>query len=450
MQYLLIPHEVSARTATLWIGVLDGAADGVRLELRSNLGPRPIGAPWQSWQAGDGGGRIDYQTISLSDLQPGTPYAFSLVRDDGALLADARLTTFPERIPSATGGPFIALVGTCFSEHEDQEGKVGQTYARLPNSARPHFKILSGDQVYLDSPWYNFLLHAYSRQELAALFFKNYTKTWGQAPGFNLLLKDGANYFASDDHEYWNNAPTRAPYVRDTWPLFDKREDWLQVARDLYRVFQTPAVTTTFAVEPVSFFIADTRFNRRDDRSDFVLSADLDRVTAWVEGLEGPGVLALGQPILQPKSGVLGRFTDWTLSDFEQYGALVRALARSRHSLVVVTGDVHYGRIARCELRPGVELIEIITSPLSLVDKSAAGNWVAAPKTFPPFEVPGMTKVPVTTAPFETNHGHFLTLEFQTDGAGVGLRVRFWPIHNPQAASPDDRFGETVWAGHLR
>lgn len=450
LQHLLIPHEVSDTTATLWVGVVGGRTDAARLELRSNVGTHRLEQRWQSWRAAGNSGRIDYQTITLDGLHPRTRYAFSLVRDDGTSLADAKLTTLPDRMPRASDRPFTLLLGSCFCQAEDHEGKVGRTYARLPAAARPDLKLLTGDQVYLDSPWHHFLRHTHSRAELEARFLDNYKRTWSQADGFHRLLKEGANYFSSDDHELWNNAPNRAVFIRDTWPFFDKREDWLSAARALYEVFQTPSRITTFGVRPVSFLIADTRMGRRKDQSDFMRPADLDAVGDWVDGLQGPGILALGQPILRDRTGFRGRFTDWSLPDFEQYRKLVRRLARSRHSLVIVTGDVHYGRIARCDLLSGGELIEVITSPLSLVDKNAEGKWEAAPAAFPPFELSGMPKTRVTTEAFETNEAHFLTLEFQAHGAGVLLRVRFWPILKIQATPPDGRFGKTIWEWHLR
>ena len=45
------------------------------------------------------------------------------------------------------------------------------------------------------------------------------------------------------------------------------------------------------------------------------------------------------------------RLADLGLPDYEQYEDLVRILCRTRHSVVILTGDVHFGRVARCSLR---------------------------------------------------------------------------------------------------
>src|SRR5215217_3887038 len=38
-------------------------------------------------------------------------------------------------------------------------------------------------------------------------YVANWTQVGGEDAGFRRLLADGANYFCSDDHEFWNNAP---------------------------------------------------------------------------------------------------------------------------------------------------------------------------------------------------------------------------------------------------
>jgi hypothetical protein len=109
---------------------------------------------------------------------------------------------------------------------------VGRAYAQLPAGARPEVKILCGDQVYLDDPWVHYLWHPHEITALEAEFVRNYRDTWTQEPGFRQLLAEGANYFAPDDHEYWNNAPQAATVIRDTWASTGRR-DWFNTAGQL-------------------------------------------------------------------------------------------------------------------------------------------------------------------------------------------------------------------------
>ena len=320
--------------------------------------------------------------------------------------------------------------------------------SHLPYPARPDVKFFAGDQVYLDSPWYRYLM-PHSPDELRDAFVEHYTRTWAQADGFARLLGEGANFFCSDDHEYWNNAPNAAVYAQDTWTAAG-RQVWLKAARDLYCAFQTPRFFAPFSVAPVSFLLVDTRVNRDADRQNFMQPGDLTQVANWVNALNGPGVLVIGQPLLQTSTGFFkGHFGDWNLPDFKQYHQLVDIVGGSRHSLVILTGDVHYGRIARSSLRSGAELIEIISSPLSLVDETAKGKWEKAPPVFPTVRPETTTPARlarsqiVTEVNFSPNEGHFLTLEFTRRGPGAYLRLRFWPVF--KGSAPPPTFGKTVW-----
>jgi hypothetical protein len=446
MAYLVVPHEASTSTATVWIGALDEPFDPNQVRLISALGEHPLPGPWQQWGAREGGQRLVYQRVTITGLPPRTLLPVQLLVHEQPH-AEARLTTLPDHLPTLDEQPFTVLLGSCFCRREDAEGAVGQTYAQLPAGARPEVKILCGDQVYLDDPWAHYLWHTHDVAELEAEFFRNYRDTWTQEPGFQQLLTDGANYYTPDDHEYWNNAPQAATVIRDSWTSTG-RQQWFDTARQLYQVFQTPAALTTFAVGPLSFLIADTRSNRLPDRTAFMATADLQAVEQWMQHLPGPGVLVLGQPVFREPTGCLqGTFADWNLPDYEQYGELARLLTQAPHSIVLLTGDVHYGRIAWCTFSSGRELIEVISSPLSLVDKQAQGTWEEAPSRFPAVALPAVVGAQVHTVAKDTFapiDSHFLTLEFSATGAHVRLTVRCWPVRR-QGSRAGESFGETVF-----
>ena len=112
---------------------------------------------------------------------------------------------------------------------------------------------------------------------------------------------------------------------------------------------------------------------------------------------------------------------------------------------MILTGDVHYGRIASSPLRSGAELIEIISSPMSLVDESAKGKWEEVPERVAPA---ALAPTGLFTNPdFKPNDSHFLTLEFTKRGTGTNLRLRYWPIVRQGITSPD--FGKEVWEKRL-
>lgn len=429
MTYLLVPQEVSATEATLWIGAVNENPAQALLSLKANGNLVNLNQEWKNWTSQDGTYILNFQRLRLTSLQPRTSYAVDL-RGNGEFKANAKLTTLPDQLPGLDDKPFTVLLGSCFCSQEDEAGTVGTTYSHLPSGEHPDMKILCGDQVYLDSPWSHYLWHTHTTAELETEFFGNYMRTWNQggiAAGFRELLKDGANFFSSDDHEYWNNAPNKGIYVRDSW-TDTERWPWLNTAKDLFRSFQSSSPTMAFSVGALSFLILDTRINRDADQNNFMTPIDLEAVGAWVQSLQGPGVIVVGQPLFSGKTGIKGNFTDWGLPDFKQYEDLVRYLVSSKHSIVILTGDVHYARVASCVLNAGTELIEVISSPLTLVDKEAAGKWEEAPEVFPPFSIPGIGKSFVQTESLSLTDNHFLTLEFAGVGAKVKMTIKAWLI----------------------
>lgn len=99
------------------------------------------------------------------------------------------------------------------------------------------------------------------------------------------------------------------------------------------------------------------------------------RMTDWIAGLECPGVLAIGQPLLTMaenwQAGTIP--TDANLPHFnDQYSRLCRALTAAPHDVVVLSGDVHFWRVAsmtlaRRDRETPTTLVEVISSPMARV-----------------------------------------------------------------------------------
>ena len=111
-------------------------------------------------------------------------------------------------------------------------------------------------------------------------------------------------------------------------------------------------------------------------------------------------------------------------------------MTRFAHSIVILTSDVHYGRIAQCTLTSGRGLIEVNCSPMWLVDKKAEGAWEGAPNFFPSLLLPGVKMPGAVRAQMQTLEKktfppidtHFLGLEFSATGTHVRMIVRLWPV----------------------
>lgn len=438
MDYAVVPGEISASSAQVWIGSLAGGAvdpPEAWLEHAASGSRWPVGV-WERWPQSDETPMVRYQRVPLTGLQSSTKYPLQL-RVAGEVRGVAEVTTLPTELPSIDAPPFIVLLGSCFSRLQDASGRVGRTVTQLPDGARPSVKFLVGDQVYLDSPWYRFTV-PHSGGALARGFFEHYAETWtqsGDVQGFNHLLRSGGTYFCSDDHEFWNNAPYASSFAVNTW-TGGGRKTWWNTAQALYRAFQSTRTRVPLRVGMLEFLVLDTRLNRDRNRQAFLGADDFAAFESWVNGLTAPGVVVVGQPIFADRAGFAGHFADWNLPDFDQYRDLCRVLLGSRQSIVVLTGDVHYGRIASASLPSGADLVEIIASPMALIDPTAGGRWNTAPGRFPAMPLAGLASVPVVTdTGWNRFANHFVTLEFNQSGGGIRLRVRAWETEPPDTSS---------------
>jgi hypothetical protein len=430
MPFLLIPNEVTNQEALVWLGIANENADLNSTVLRCNGAPLPL-HQWTAYTTQSGKNTLHYQSLRVRNLEPRTEYFFEFF-ESNQLRASARATTLPQDLPPLTEKPFTVLLGSCFCSRQSESVSLGSTYLNLQNQQKTDLKILCGDQVYLDDPALHFTWHRHSFAELEDKLFTNYVSTWNQMGwsqgfrgGYQQFLQEGANFFSSDDHEFWNNAPGWATLILDTWTQ-NGRDNWWQIADSLLKIFQSGSSVTRINVGTLSFFVADTRVSRDVNRRKFMSDQDLNALDEWVTNLQGVGVLVIGQPLFSKKAGFKGRFTDLNLPDYEQYEELVGILFKTNHSLLVLTGDVHYGRIAHCQLKQGVYLYEIISSPTALVNPAVGGDWNPAPDYFPAFAIAraGVSQRIVTTrSDYQFTENHFLTLSFYKDGADTRVII---------------------------
>jgi hypothetical protein len=427
MSFLVIPNEAYSDRAIVWIAAINENFDPAATVLEYGSDQKSLNDGWNKFVTADGKNSIRYQRVTLDNLAARKWYSLVL-RVNGDLKADGSVITLPDRLPNAGDRPFTVLLGSCYFGREDKAGAVGQTFLQLPFDAKPEIKILCGDQVYLDNPPQDFII-PHGHDWLQARSFKTYADSWTQwniGGGFNQMLKHEANFFSSDDHEYWNNAPDVGLNV----PVFTSsqsgRDSWWNIGHEMFRIFQTtPGPPTIFKVDPLSFCLADTRINRGSGsggRGDVMLQADFEKIGEWTANLTGPGVLVVGQPFFDEPGSTFGRIEDCGLPDFtKQYELLKQYLRASQHTIVILTGDVHYGRVAVANLRPelGTKLYEVISSPLQLVPHGG-GNYKPAPQVFGA----------VSSQPeFSLHRNHFLTIDFMAPSAQrASMLVKFWPI----------------------
>ncbi len=435
--FLLVAKEASSTTARFFAAAIREQNPPGAAVLRIDQRDVPFGA-WT--EVTPGGVSIRTADVLVTGLAPGRDYPAELLV--GGISAErASVKTHPQSLPRFGDPPFRVLFGSCFCLEKDEEGTAGRRVVQLKPAAKPDMNILCGDQVYLDAPWYDFTLNLFKKAEIERRTAEKYARAWSPDAngwGFAGILERGPNYFLADDHELWNNAPFKS-FALNTFSAGGRR-DWQRVASELYGLFQSASSTREFSVGQLSFYLADTRINRGDDLAGaFMAPHDLADLRRWVQHLAGPGVLVIGQPLFTKPAKSFWKpeiLTDYGLPDYEaQYQELVQALVATSHSIIVLTGDVHFGRVSWCPLPNGAEIIEIISSPLSLVDASAGRKWERPPETFPYVDMPGApARTIITAGALQEWVDHFLTLDFSATGNVVSLAVDFYAIDSTAPA----------------
>jgi hypothetical protein len=328
-----------------------------------------VDQPWRLMDALPGlNQRMGTRTVMLRSPSPGTQYRIWIPE------VSVDVPLFWQSFPTALGAGVTFLFASCFWRPDDKEGAYSAAIRQLHKLFSPAFKLLVGDQIYLDWP------SAPPRPKTSLeLYADRYAEYWGD-PAYQEVLLSSPNFFLCDDHEFWNDYPERQVHLARTWG--SSQQEHAQAATALYERFQRVANPGAhpwyrFDIEPVSFFVADTRSERDQwgENCHFFQDqqwADLER---WVRELHGPGVLVLGQPLFQKD----GDWKDHSLSNFSSdYGRLCHLIENSlrghnndgkRHDILILSGDIHVGRycVGRIAGLDGIEVGEFIASPASRV-----------------------------------------------------------------------------------
>ncbi|MBG6202234.1 hypothetical protein IWQ48_003377 [Labrenzia sp. EL_13] len=288
--------------------------------------------------------------------------------------AELSIRRFPEAISTDTW--FRILLCSCFHQAENRQAQVARTYSNIPASERQDLSLFMGDQVYLDLPTLN--NYPDDEAQLSERFQHYYRTNWTSNLGLDALLKTSPAVFCPDDHEYWNNFPHRSPIIQNSWKQ-DSRARWKNAADQLYDAFQcaTPAVrgdNIEVDVDPVSIIVLDQRSQRQEDRSATLAPDGLPQLNDWVDRLiaeKKVGAVVTGQSLLdKPVGEYKGSVADWMLPNYGDYEGIVKALQRlsdAGRPVLLLTGDVHWGRVTRVKEAGRTKFIEIICSPSSLV-----------------------------------------------------------------------------------
>lgn len=396
-----------------------------------------------------------YTLVVFRQLHPGTHYKVEFHRHievepdviaaEWQHLRSGQFDTLPVRIPYENQVPFTIGMGSCFYDHRDggqAAGAYQALYERGPADFRPDMTVLTGDQVYLDI---GFDSISFRPDEIRQRVADDYARHWQALGG---ILNRGGTWMLPDDHEYWNDYPFYDSLIPQLLALKLKtvRNAWKGAASDAVKNVQRCAIVESFSIgTDLSICLADLRSFR--SKQGFMRAADFQRIVEWAHSLASPGILISPQPLIVEKNK-----TERNLLSFKnQYQQLLEALASSGHDIVLLSGDVHFGRIATCLLgNNGARLIEIISSPLSnltYLNGIATSKPKLKPKRFPDtsIKIDGWSRASVkyskafavttkkgwlfSAYPKARTREHFMTIGFQRRAAGgIKLTAQAWRV----------------------
>ena len=474
-QWSLAIHRVSQTSAEVWVGTLFPALklpDRARVRLfDGNHALRTRVIRREDWQRPfHGMKRRFYHVAQFRKLKAGRDYRVEFERRVEAnpqielprhwqRLRSGQFGTLPSRLPLAGKGTFTFGLGSCFYNHRDC-GKAASAYKALhdrgDSAVRPDVTMLTGDQVYLDIGFDSLSLIP---REIRERIADDYALHW-QALGS--ILSRGGTWMLADDHEYWNDYP----FVDSCLPtllalkLRHVRRNWRRAARDAVQNIQRSPVVESFTLgNDLTVCMADVRSHRSARR--FLPDAEFRKLLHWARGRSCPGVLAISQPLIVTESKLERNLRSFS----HQYAQLLDALSAVDHDLVVLSGDVHFGRIASVDLgKTGTRLIEIISSPLSNLtglNGLATNVATAHPTSFPPaataralgwrsrpvnylkdrrargqFFVPFWPGRLLSAYPRRRTREHFMTVSFHRRRAGgIELTAEAWLVRRRRGSA---------------
>ena len=466
MTIVLHPRAAPPDRLRVWLGAVGRKLPkglSWKLEGRSatpiELAPL-TGARKDTW-VGPAERRAFTGVYEFTGLEPASHYQVLVTTADGRK-AELSARSLPAEVSGDSAESFRVLMVSCFDRGMDRTGLAGRVVAELPSCMRPHLTLLLGDQVYLDLPTLKDFKD--DIKWLAREFEGKYISNWfefptvGGAPsGYAQVLHAAPSVSIPDDHEYWNNYPHASPIVGNTWGKRGRRR-WRVAARRLYGAFQgAPPIglggSWHLDVKPLSFFFADSRTCRDPDRRFALADADHRRLERWVDGLQQHpdrvGIFVTGQSLLSNES-IVGGLTDFELSDHGDYRRLTRTLLRAPGNLLLLTGDVHWGRVASYRRPDGrSRIVEVVSSPASLVESvvldqiSIVKNFIVGlfgsrgpwPRHRDPEEPParwprGNSGASLRSETLHRQRGNHVTLlAFQRNGGRIHVRVTCMPLH---------------------
>lgn len=434
--------------------------------------------------------------VRLTGLQADTAYRVTCEAEGSTLASDAWIRTAPARIGDGAG--LLIGVTSCYYPSPDfwtLPQHVGDCLKRRdwrPPGAPPPMPGFGGkvpaaffhlgDQIYAD-------VSGALSGDIERLYQGRYEKNW--APDrLGAVLCHGGHFFTPDDHEYWNGFPApMIPWLPRTWG-----SSWEQLATTARSTLWREQGRWNFvrgfsggesdlvgwgsgSLGEIPLFITDSRSDRTGPSGErrpedlarrrpptgkqpsLLSSSQRQALLQWLALPDPVGVLVLSQPLLASGS----RLVDTGLEHYkDDYDALLSALGdavTAGKTLIVLTGDIHTGRLTRFAPKTGGpgQLIEFVVSPLARIGSSlprkVANLLNEQSRVGPAKKVDTVAELQESDAArrlrtawpgldlhchFATSQNQFGLLHFFADSAGQRIaRFEIWNLNEIEPAGND-------------
>ena len=458
-----VEQPKAGRQLHIWIGVFGATGEPVLKWCVNGASSNPTAvaplSPCRPAGKSASGGRRNLSGVyEFQGLDPERQYRIGVAADGEEASVDVR--TLPDVLSADPGKAFNVLLVSCYYQPEDRKALVSAVIDKLNGVQRPHLTLLLGDQVYLDLPTLTDFKD--DTEWLEKRFETYYVRNWQGPGGLCSVLSSAPCVHIPDDHEYWNNAPHSSPVVGNSYSA-EGRQRWRAAAETLYHAFQKPAALRLgepfiLDVPPLSFFLADSRSQRTENRHQSMDGPSKHALKSWCDRLVRDrlyGILATGQSLYdEPAGRARGKIADYSLSDYDDYPQIMGYLTsvpERGQPLLCVTGDVHWGRMTKSiDVKTNRDAFyEIISSPSALVATALAdqlwkagsslGNLFGKSTPWPrhssfknPSDFLAMNVLGKQYASryLDDQTGDQVTLlSFTRSGYGVNARVTYYPIH---------------------
>ncbi|CAB3900984.1 hypothetical protein LMG26684_04602 [Achromobacter mucicolens] len=390
---------------------------------------------------------------------------------------ELRVKSLPAKVSSEPRDSFKILLASCYCVSTDKID-VGAFVDRL--KIKPDIALFAGDQVYLDQPPAQTMPSSSEdlRGEISSKYRRNWLSGWTDQTGLQKALAKAPAICLPDDHEYWNNYPWEQFWKRGTQhkPTATGLNDWDDAARELFQDFQlggkpgTQQPYTTLDIDPLCLLFVDTRSHRLldfDSPIGLMPATANAALVSWKDKLISHqrngnphiGLLATGQSLLS-KPSRFPRLKDAELANYEKHYSMIldvlEELAVNRIQVVLLTGDVHWNRVAQAHSRRTFRtcLTEVICSPSSLCEIPVLDQWASIKNKFKSyfgadetwfrhFEPEELTHpigkarqfLPDSDRKTRWKGNHIAIIEFVRLGGGVSMNVTYHPLTSPASLS---------------